>query len=253
MRRLAPPGGGGVLWDDAGPLFRDRSEAGERLAGLLEDLGPRRGIVLGVPRGGLAVAAPVAARLGWPLDVILARKVGTPFNPELAAGAVAPNGVCRWNADVIRYLFGPAAGPDETRELLLPYLREAQEELERRLRLYRAGRPPLRLAGLTVIVVDDGIATGLTVAAALDWLAGQETAARILATPVASVEAVEYLTPLCDRVVCLATPDPFFAVGQYYADFHQVTDEEVEEILRTHGLPGDLPARGPAGPEPAGR
>ncbi len=241
-----------MLWDEAGPLFPDRRQAGERLAELLADLGPRRGVILGVPRGGVVVAAPVAERLGWPLDVILARKVGTPFNPELAAGAVAPDGVCRWNADVLRYLFGATVGEEEARELLLPYLREAREELHRRLRLYRGSRPPLRLAGLTVVVVDDGIATGLTVAAALDWLAGQGPAARILATPVASPEALEYLTPLCDQLVCLAAPHPFFAVGQYYADFRQVTDEEVQEILRTHGPPAGRAGGGQAGPDAAG-
>lgn len=237
-----------MLRDDGAPLFLDRREAGERLAGELDDLKGRAGVVLGVPRGGVVVAAPVARYLGWPLDVVLARKVGAPFNPELAAGAVAPDGVCRWNHEVLRYLFGSGITEEQARQLLAPYVAEAQQEVARRLALYRGGRPPLRLAGRTAVVVDDGVATGLTVAAALDWLARQGPACLVLATPVASLEALEHLRPLCDRVVCLATPEPFFAVGQYYADFRQVTDEEVQELLGVHGeQTGTAPA------DPTGR
>jgi putative phosphoribosyl transferase len=207
-------------------LFHDRSDAGQRLGRRLLDLGLPDPLVLALPRGGVAVAIEVARLLGAPLDVVLVRKIGAPWHKELAAGAVVdgeqPELVL--NPDVVR-----GYGIDEG------YL-EAEKarqlrEIERRRRLYLGGRPRPRIAGRTAIVVDDGIATGATVRAALRAVRRAAPRELVLAVPVASPEVLDRLAPDVDRIVCLH-PDPdLMAVGQYYADFTQVEDDEVVAML----------------------
>jgi putative phosphoribosyl transferase len=215
-------------------LFDDRRDAGRRLGRQLRELGLPDPVVLALPRGGVVVGAEVARLLGAPLDVVLVRKIGAPWHEELAAGAVVdgdqPTLVV--NRDVVQ-----GYGIDES------YL-EAQkarqlEEIERRRRLYVGGRPRAGIAGRTAIVVDDGIATGATVRAAL--LAARRGAPRelVLAVPVASPEVLARLEREADRVVCLHAPSDLMAVGQYYRDFRQVEDEEVvAKLEQSARLPG---------------
>jgi len=206
--------------------YRDRDEAGRALASALAAAEPdaaRRGLVLGVPRGGVVVAAAVAADLGLRLDVALARKLGAPFNPELAVGAVAEGGAIWINEGLLRRLGGRGPWLDET------VLRET-EELERRAARYRSGPPP-DLAGELVIVVDDGVATGATLAAVLRTVAARGPERLICAVPVAPPESVTMLGELCDAVVCPLQPRRFGAVGSFYADFRQNSDAEVVRAL----------------------
>jgi putative phosphoribosyl transferase len=206
-----------------GGMFRDRREAGELLAEALAALRGQPVVVLGIPRGGVEVAAWVAKALEAPLDVVIPRKVGAPGNPELGLGAVA-EGVEVLDQRLIRGL-----GVDDA------YLRQEiaaqQEEIRRRSAAYRDDRPPVDLRGRVAVVVDDGVATGGTAAAALRWARSQGAARVILAVPVAPAEAVRRLGEDADEVRALATPEPFYAVGQWYADFPQVSDDRVIELL----------------------
>lgn len=209
-------------------VFADRREAGRRLAELLADRLPelrsRRPVVLGVPRGGVVVAAEVARALDAPLDVIMAGKLGAPSNPELAVGAVAPGGVLLMNKPVARQL-----GVAE--EDLSLAAREKEAEMAKRLARFRQGRPAVDLRGRTAILVDDGVATGLTLAAAILSLRRREPAAVILAVPVASREALAYLEPMADDIVCLLVPPDFIAVGRYYDRFDETSVDEVVRLL----------------------
>lgn len=204
-------------------MFTDREEAGRRLAQALSRFQGQDVVVLGIPRGGVEVAAVVAESLGAPLDVVIPRKVGAPGNPELGLGAVA-EGVQVLDESLIRVL-----GVSER------YLRNeiaAQErEIRRRSALYRQNRPAVPLQGRVVIVVDDGIATGGTAAAAARWARAQGATRVVLAAPVAPSEALRRLAGEADEVVVLETPEPFYAVGQWYLDFPQVPDERVVELL----------------------
>ncbi len=204
-------------------IFEDRVEAGERLAEALKEHAGPATVVLGIPRGGVIVAEVVAATLGVPLDVVVPRKIGAPGNPELGLGAVAP-GVRVLDPWLIERL-----GVGESyleREI------DAQErEIERRLHAYRAGRPPVDVAGKTAIVVDDGVATGGTAVAALRWARTQGAAKVVLAVPVAPPQTMDRLRHEADEVVALATPEPFFAVGEWYRDFDQTSDAEVVDAL----------------------
>lgn len=217
-------------------MFRNRVEAGERLADRVAALAPASPVVLGLPRGGVPVAAPVARRLGAPLDVLLVRKLGMPGNPELAAGAVVEAG------EGVETVFNPEvlgwAGLSEAD--LAPAIAAQTAEIAARRARWRGGRPPEPLAGRSAIVVDDGIATGATMRAALKGLGRLGPARVILAVPVASAEALAMLAPLVSDLVCLETPEPFRAVGLHYADFRQVTDAEVAALLAA-------PAAGPPG------
>jgi putative phosphoribosyl transferase len=207
-------------------VFRDRREAGERLADRLADLGEIRGrdlTVLGIPRGGVVVADAVAERFAAPLDVVIPRKLGAPGNPELAIGAVAP-GVRVLDERMVRALGVPESYLD--REVA-----RAEQEIERRERRYRAGLPPLELNGRAAVVVDDGVATGSTAVAALRWARAGGAAAVVLGVPVAPAPTVRQLAREADEVVALETPDLFHAVGQWYRHFGQVSDEEVVRIL----------------------
>lgn len=205
--------------------FRDRQEAGRILAAALERFRGEETVVLGVPRGGVIVAAEVARALGAPLDVVIARKLGAPFQPELAIGAVVSGGQRLLDEPSIRYLEVPA-------EYIERETARQLAEIDRRLAAYRDGRPPVEIHGKTVILLDDGIATGYTIRAALVGLRSQEAARLIVAVPVAPPATCEELRRLADEVICLKTPDPFLAVGAWYADFEQNTDEEVTRLLQ---------------------
>lgn len=204
-------------------IFEDRIDAGERLAEVLKEHAGPATVVLGIPRGGVIVGEVVARTLGVPLDVVVPRKIGAPGNPELGLGAVAP-GVRVLDAWLIERL--------GVREDYLEREIAAQEaEIERRLRAYREGRPPIDVAGRTAIVVDDGVATGGTAVAALRWARAEGAAAVVLAVPVAPPQTLERLRHEADDVVALATPVPFAAVGEWYRIFDQATDGEVVAAL----------------------
>ncbi len=209
-------------------LYRDRREAGERLANALEDLrGTPDLLVLALPRGGVPVAERVARRLGAPLDVFVVRKIGFPGQEELAMGAVASGGAVVVNPALVEHV------PEELFRLAL---QQAVNELNAREQSYRGLRPPLNVEGRTVVLVDDGLATGATMTAAVEALRRQGARRIIVGVPIAAAETCEALAPKVDRIVCAATPEPFHAVGLWYEDFSPTTDEEVREILaRTSG------------------
>ena len=206
--------------------FADRRAAGRALAQVLAKKNLVAPVVLALPRGGVPVAAEIASALGAPLDIVLVRKIGVPWQPELAAAAVVDGGDPEvvTNDDVVR-LAGvtPADIAAGTKRGL--------EEIERRRSVYLQGRARVPLEGRTIILVDDGIATGASVRAALKALRRKEPKALILAVPVAPLEAVDALKREVDEVVCLWTPEPFYAIGLHYVDFRQVSDNEVVELL----------------------
>jgi predicted phosphoribosyltransferase len=205
--------------------FRNRTEGGRLLAEELAAYADRPDVlVLGLPRGGAPVAFEVARALRAPLDVFLVRKLGLPGREELAMGAIASGGARVLNEDVVRTL----AVPDEVIDDVTA--REWQE-LERRQRLYRGGRPAPDVGGRTVILIDDGLATGSTMRAAVAALREQGPARIVVAVPVGARETCADLQGEADEVVCALTPEPFFAVGMWYEDFSQTTDEEVRDLL----------------------
>jgi predicted phosphoribosyltransferase len=206
--------------------FSDRHDAGRVLAGALAEYRHSADtIVLALPRGGVPVAFEVAQALGLPLDVLVVRKLGLPAQPELAMGAVASGGALVLNDDVLRFL------PPGSDALERVQAREL-EELARRERVYRGARPPLALRDRTGIVVDDGLATGATMAAALRAVRSLGAARTVVAVPVASREALARVSQLADAVVCPNVPSSFNAVGQWYEEFDQTTDDEVRELLQ---------------------
>lgn len=205
--------------------FENRARAGEELADAVSERHVGEdAVVLALPRGGLPVAAPVARRLDAPLDVMLVRKLGVPRNPELAMGAVASGGVRVLNHGLIRQL-----GIGE--EWLEQEVETQTRELERRGRRYRGDEPPAAVEGRTVILVDDGIATGATVRAAVHAVQAQNPARVIVAVPTAAPDSIRMLEEEVDEVVCPHSPEPFSAVAAWYHDFPQVDDEEVVRIL----------------------
>jgi putative phosphoribosyl transferase len=204
--------------------FANRRDAGRQLAVHLSNLKEYTPVVLGLPRGGVPVAAEIAARLRAPLDVLVVRKVGCPWQPELGMGAIGEGGVRVLNQNLIAQL----GITDEEVEAVAS---REQAEVERRVRAYRAGRPPVPVTGRTVIVVDDGLATGFTARAAIQMVRRLGAARVVLAVPVAPPDAVEALREIADEVVCLETPTWFLAIGAWYQDFRQTTDEEVQHLL----------------------
>ena len=204
-------------------LFADRQDAGSRLAEALEGLRGRAVVVLGIPRGGVEVAAVVAQELGAPIDVVVPRKVGAPGNPELGLGAVA-EGIEVLDDRLVRML-----RVDEA--YLRREIASEQEEIRRRLAAYRGDRPPPDLDGKVAVIVDDGVATGGTAIAAIRWARSRGASRVVLAVPVAPPEAARRLAAEADEVVALARPEPFYAVGQWYLDFPQVPDRTVVELL----------------------
>lgn len=224
-------------------VFADRADAGGRLARRLESFRDTGAVVVGLPRGGVPVAARVAEALGLVLDVILVRKLGVPWQPELGMGAVGEDGVTVVNDEIVSRAGVPAA------RLEAEIARERSEVAGRSER-YRGGRPRVPLTGRTVLVVDDGIATGSTARAACQ-VARKEGAARVvLAVPVAPAEWRDRLAGEADELVCLETPEPFYAVGQFYDDFRPTTDDEVVRLLaraagRGTADPGRAPEDGP--------
>ncbi|MFA7766061.1 phosphoribosyltransferase family protein [Streptomyces sp. NRRL S-448] len=205
-------------------LFTHRAEAGEKLAEALRHLTGEDPVVLGLPRGGVPVAYRVARALGAPLDVIVVRKLGVPHHRELGFGAIGEGGVRVISEDIVR---GSRLGPQD-----IEAVEHAEEaELTRQATKFRGDRPRVPLGGRTVIVVDDGIATGATAAAACEVVRAQGAARVVLAVPVAPPDAVARLGSAADEVVCLATPHAFRAVGEWYQDFSQTPDEEVVFLL----------------------
>ena len=204
-------------------IFADRIDAGERLAKGLANLAGSECVVLAIPRGGVIVGEVIARELGAPLDVVVPRKIGAPGNPELAIGAVAPG---------IRVLDPRMVGAlGVTDRYLEREIAEQETEIERRQHAYRGGRPPQPVEGRVAIVVDDGVATGSTAVAALRWARARGAERVVLAVPVAAPQSLERLRAEADEVVVLETPQPFLAVGEWYRDFDQTTDEQVVSAL----------------------
>lgn len=205
--------------------FQDRREAGRLLAARLEEYRARPDcLLLGLPRGGVVVAAEIARALGLPMDVCLVRKLGAPFQPELAMGAVAFGGVLVLHQDLIDGWGITAAAVDRA-------IAREREELQRRETLYRDGRPPLDLYGKTVILVDDGIATGATVEAAISAMRQMRAGRVVVAAAVASAATARRLARVADEVVCVLMPEDLCSIGEWYEDFDQVTDGEVLTLL----------------------
>ncbi|MET8910315.1 phosphoribosyltransferase family protein [Micromonospora sp. NPDC004551] len=203
--------------------YRDRAEAGRMLADRLGELTGRPDvIVLGLVRGGVPVARVIAERLGAPLDVLVVRKLGMPWAPEVAYGALGPGGV-----QVLNDMIADRIDADERAEVR----RREQTELDRRERLYRGDRPQLDLTGRTAVIVDDGLATGATARAAVQVARHLGAARVVVAVPVGSDQAYEMLAAEADQVICAQIPPDFGAVGAYYDDFHEVSDDEVTQAL----------------------
>ena len=211
-------------------IFVDRQEAGRQLAEALSDLKGEDVVVLGIPRGGVVVAAEVARAHGWRLDTVIPRKVRAPGNPELGLGAIAP-GVRVLDERMLEML-----GVSES--YLEREIAEEEREIERRSEAYRRGRPAVDVEDKVAVVVDDGIATGGTATAAVRWAKAEGARRVILAVPVAPAEGVRNLSREADEVVCLETPEPFYAVGQWYQEFPQTSDQEVVDLLGGRGSKG---------------
>ena len=205
--------------------FRDRREAGQLLAKKLSHYANRPDVVvLALPRGGVPVAFEVANALRVPLDVYLVRKLGVPGYEELAMGAIATGGVRVLNEQIVNAL----GIPEDVIDAVASW---EQQELERRERIYRGDRPPPDVQSKTVILIDDGLATGATMQAAVRALRQQEPARIVVAVPTAAPETCEQFKAEADEVICAITPEPFYAVGLWYEDFSQTTDEDVRELL----------------------
>ena len=219
-------------------MFRNRADAGRQLAARLTSFRAGDPVVLALPRGGVPIGAEIARALDAPLDVVLVRKIGVPGQPELALGAIVDGEEPELVIDtrLMAMLDIPENYVAEQRQRQLA-------EIERRRRLYLEGRPPVVVAGRTAIVVDDGIATGYTMRAALRAIRRRKPARLVLAVPVAPPETIAALGAEVDEIVCLSTPDHFGAIGQFYADFRQLDDAEVVALLRGR-------ASGPVATEP---
>jgi putative phosphoribosyl transferase len=210
-------------------MFADRVSAGRDLGRRLAELGlGGSALVLGLPRGGVPVAGEVAAALDAPVDVLIVRKLGAPFNPELALGAIAYGGVTVYNEELLRQLDLDETALDSIRA-------RERKELERRERAYRGNRPPISVAGRTIVIVDDGMATGATMHAAVVATRALSPARIVVAVPTAAIDSVQRLERVADQVVALATPEPYYGVGTWYSDFPQLNDAEVIAALAAAG------------------
>ncbi len=205
--------------------FGDRTDAGRVLAGLLSSFADRPDVVvLALPRGGVPVAFEIASALRVPLDILVVKKIGVPGYEELALGAAASGGLVLIDEELARHL-------DLPKQTIAEIVEQARHEVERREAAYRNHRPPPVVQGRTVILVDDGLATGSSMQAAVQALRRERPAAIVVAVPVAAPEAAAELAEMVDEVVCAQTPDPFFAVGAWYEDFSQTQDDEVRRLL----------------------
>ena len=214
-----------TILSDSGKVFHDRKEAGSLLGAALANLAGARTVVLGIPRGGVIVAREVALSLKAALDIVLSRKLGAPHNPELAIGAISEDGRTFLDDSIISHTGANKTYIDKESGRQL-------NEIRRREKIFRRILPKTSLEGKTVIIVDDGLATGATMQASL-WAARQEKLSRLIAAvPVASGEAIDRIAVHCDEVVCLRCPDLFEAVGQFYTNFDQTSDEEVMHVLK---------------------
>ena len=205
-------------------ILKDRVEAGKRLASAVKSVG-KDAIILGVPRGGVVVGFEVAQALCVPLDIIVTKKIGAPENPELAIGAVAEDGTYILDEDILRQIYVP-------KEYIAEEVERQKQEIQRRLIRYRGDVPYPTLKNREVVVIDDGVATGSTLKAALRLLRSKGAKTVVVAVPVGPPETIRELKKLADRVVVLFTPEPFYAIGQFYVDFSQTSDKEVIELLR---------------------
>ena len=215
-------------------IFRDRVDAGKQLAAQLAFLKDQPNIiVLGIPRGGVVVAAEVAQTLNAPLDIFLAHKIGAPFNPELAIGAVTSNGDVLLDDVLVRQL-------RLSQKEIARAVEQQRAEMTQRLETFRQDRPPLDVKNKTVVLIDDGVATGSTVLASLRALRKQNPARLILAIPVGPSDTLERLSRECDQLIVLDMPEPFYAVGRFYRQFEQTSDAEVIALLAaTHDVKRD--------------
>lgn len=224
-------------------LFRNRRDAGRQLADLLDAYAGRPDVVvLALPRGGVPVGYEVAKRLGAPLDLLVVRKLGVPGREELAMGAIASGGVEVVDERIVQML-------GISQEAFEAVERREREELERRDRTLRGGRPPIDVSGKTVILVDDGLATGASMAAAIDALRTRDPARVVAAVPVAQLETCRALGQRADEMICAYTPDRLYAVGVWYEDFTQTSDAEVRQLLEAAAR--EVPVRERAGGEAA--
>jgi putative phosphoribosyl transferase len=206
-------------------LFQNRQDAGRQLATLLQEFAQRPGaIVLGIPRGGVVVAFEIARALSLPLDIFLSHKLGVPGHEELAFGAIAANGSRYLDQQIIR---SGRISPEEIERITA----EVQQLLDRQSLLFRGARPPLEVAGQTVLLVDDGIATGASAYAAVQALREMQPAAIVLAAPVAPPSTCAWLRKFVTRLVCVREQQNFFAIGEFYQDFSQLSDEDIIGLL----------------------
>lgn len=209
--------------------YKNRWEAGDKLAGHISKKGIHDAIVIGIPRGGVVVAARVSEKLGFPLDIIIPRKIPAPFNPEFAVGAVTQDGTTLLNRLAMNMY-------NITEKDLEESIHKQVKEIKRRMTEYRGNADYPQYKGKTIILVDDGIATGFTVKAAIKSIKKMFAPSKlILAVPVAPPEAIENIAPEVDEIVCPLKPDNFYAVGQFYESFEQILDEEVRSLLSSGG------------------
>lgn len=215
-------------------MFHDRQDAGQQLALKLSNLKLRAPLVLGIPRGGIVPAAVIADAIHAELDVVLAHKLRSPLQPELAFGAVGEDGQV--------YLDRRTRESVGVTEAYLEHERQTQlDEIHRRQLLFRSGKPAASMAGRSIILTDDGIATGATMFAAIEVIKAQRPHELIVAVPVAPSSTLQRVEQQCDQLICLLTPTHFMAVGQFYEEFSQVSDQQVVDLLRGHHTP--LPSR----------
>lgn len=204
--------------------YKDRQDAGQKLAKELEKYSQNKPIIIALPRGGVVVAYEIAKRLKAPLDIIIARKIGAPFNPEFGLGAISENGASTLDNEAIRH-FGLTDGDVEQA------INRENEVMSKKIELYRKGSIPMELKDQTVILVDDGLATGVTTKAAIMSIKQNSPKRIILAVPVSPPDAINKLLKEVDEIVCLKTPDEFYAVSAYYDNFEQISDNEVINLL----------------------